>query len=345
MRFLVVSSPHAFATRDVYDGHVAGLRKVLGEEAVRTYDVIKRFRLFHSWTQMIKDAYGEVPRGVRANVLACEPVLGAAVYYDCDVVIIVSPMYFPMSIIETIRKVGKKVWGIFTECPYEDEFWARTQAPYFDRVFVNDRNSIPRFSVFNPDTHYLPHAYNPDKHYPRWDRPNNHQHVVFVGTDFKSRRDLFRDANWADIDFRLYGNWQEVHEEDTLFPYVRHRLIDNHTTAQLYRGAVVGISWHRQERYWDQDGLIDKGEAYSVGPRSYELAACGLYQISDGERQELTDIFGESIPTFDSSESLEREVRWALEHPVERQDLARQQHEAVQGHTFENRAELILNTT
>lgn len=345
MKFLVVSSPHAFATRDVFTGITSGMRKAAGEENVRTYDVIKRYRLFHSWTQMVKDAYGEVPRGVRANVLACEPVLGSSVHYDIDVVIITSPMYFPMSVVELIHKVGKQVWAIFTECPYEDEFWARTQAPYFDKVFVNDRNSVARFSLFNPETYYLPHSYDPDKHFPRiGDRKNNHEHVIFIGTDFQSRRELFRLANWDGIDFRLYGNWQEVHEEDKLFRYVRHRLIDNHTSAQMYRGAVIGVSAHRQERYWDRDGILDDGEAYSVGPRTLELAACGLYQTSDGNRQELFDIFGESISTFDSPESLEREVRWALEHPVERQELAQQQLEAVQGHTFENRAGLMLAT-
>ena len=345
MKLLVVSSPHAFATRDVFTGVISGFRKVLGEENVRSYDVITRYRLFHSWTQMIKDAYGEVPRGLRANVLACEPVLGAAIYNDCDTVVICSPMYFPMSIVTTLHKAGLKVWAIFTECPYEDELWSRTQAPFFDRVFVNDRNSMARFSLFNEETYYLPHSYDPEKHFPReGPLPNDHEHVIFIGTDFKSRRDLFRDTNWEGIDLRLYGNWQEVTEGDTLFRHVRHRLIDNHTSAQMYRGAVVGISFHRKERHWDQEGLLDDGEAYSIGPRTLELAACGLYQISDSERPEMFDIFGDTIPTFDSPESLEREVRWALANPIERQERALLQQQAVQGLTFESRMREVLET-
>ena len=100
---------------------------------------------------------------------------------------------------------------------------------------------------------------------------------------------------------------------------------------------------HRQERHWDFDDRIQLGEAYSVGPRTYELAACGLYQISDGERPELQEIFGDTIPTFSTPEQLEREVRWALANPHERRQQARRQHAAVQGHSVTDRMRTLLD--
>ncbi len=349
MKVLVVSGPHAFATRDVWTGHVAGLREVLGEENVITYDIIPRYNVFHKWTQWLEGELGNVPRPVRANILAAEPIFGAAHFHKVNAVYFVSPMYVPMTLVEMLGDDGFQTWAYFTECPYEDEFWSRAQSAKFTHCFVNDKNSVTTFRAYNPHTHYLPHAYNPIHHWPRWGQvtrwagqPNNHQHVIFVGTDFASRRKLFTKTNWTGIDFRLYGNWQEVKRRNKLFPHVRHRLVDNHTTAQLYRGSVIGISLHRQERYWEADDIIDPGEAYSLGPRTFELAACGLYQISDGQRPELAEIFGGTIPTFESPKELEREVRWALENPIERQKLAVQQWACVRNHTMKDRMTTLL---
>jgi len=344
MRVMIVSSPHAYSTRDVYTGHLAGLRACLGAENVVSYDILHRFNLLHSWTKYLEEEAGFVPRELRANVLASEPVFGAAHFHDIDAVYLISPMYFPMSIVDMLHKDGFKVWAYFTECPYEDEFWSRGQASHFDACFVNDRHSLPRFQVFNPNSYYLAHSYNPAIHHPGREIVNGHEHVIMVGTGFKSRRDFIGGANWEGIDLRVYGTmWNgENREVDwPLFSCVRPRLIENQTTAKIYRGATIGLSMHRAERTFEAEQYIDRGEAYSVGPRTYELAACGLFQISDA-RPELRDIFEDTVPIYQTPADMERLVRYYLENPQERQELAGRQLEAVKPHTVERRmAELL----
>lgn len=341
MRVMIVSSPHAFSTRDVYTGHLAGLRACLGAENVVSYDIIHRFNLFHSWTKWMEEEAGFVPRELRANVLASEPVFGAAHYHEVDAVYIISPMYFPMSIVDMLHKDGFKVWAYFTECPYEDEFWSRGQASHFDACFVNDLYSLPRFQMFNEHSYYLGHAYNPAVHHPGVQPANGHEHVIMVGTGFKTRREFLEEANWEGIDLRLYGGMWDDEEDWVLNPYVRPRLIENGTTARIYRGATIGISMHRAERSFEAEQLIDKGEAYSVGPRTYELAACGLFQISD-HRPEIKDIFDGSVPIYETPQEMERLVRYYLENPKERQELAGRQLEAVKPHTVEQRMAQVL---
>src|SRR3972149_3909831 len=270
MRILVVSGPHAFATRDMFTGHTWGLRQLLGEDNVHTYDIIPRYKLFSLFADVLEEKFGKgnVPREIRANVLAAEPIFAKAHLVRADWVYFLSPMYMPMSFVQLLRADGFKCAVYFTECPYEDHLWASTQAKHFDVCFVNDRNSVTPFQIYNPQSYYLAHSYVPERHWPRWDRVNQHQHVVFVGTNFPSRVRLLEAVDWDGIDLRLYGNWQEVTEDQNLARYVRHRLVDNHTTGQLYRGSVVGLSMHRQERHWDFDDRIQLGEAYSVGPRT-----------------------------------------------------------------------------
>ena len=51
MKILTVASPHAVATRDVFKGHLKGLKQVLGDENVQSYDIIKRFNIFTHFTE------------------------------------------------------------------------------------------------------------------------------------------------------------------------------------------------------------------------------------------------------------------------------------------------------
>ena len=99
-----------------------------------------------------------LPDSFGVNTLACEPVGMAAPFYDCDTVLIVSPQYFPMSVVDVMRKIGIKVAAYFTEAPYEDTLNAPVQASHFDVVFVNDRNSVGLFKSFCDNTYSLPHG-------------------------------------------------------------------------------------------------------------------------------------------------------------------------------------------
>lgn len=336
---MVVASPHEFSTRDVYAGHVNGLRAA-GAEVI-TYDIIPRLNLFHTWVKWLQETAGFVPRELAANVLAAEPVFAAAHVHEVEAVYFISPMYFPMTIVDLLRKDGFKCWSYFTECPYEDEFWARCQSTKFDACFVNDWNSLPRFRAFNRHTEYLPHAYDPTRHHPGRGPASGHEHVVYVGSGFYLRRLFFEAANWDGIDLRLYGWWEDIADDSPLRRCVRNRLIRNEFTARIYRGATIGLSTHRVEKYAGMSAMLDPGEAYSLGPRTYELAACGLFQLSDW-RPELREIFGDSVPVFWSAKEAEHMVRGYLADPTRRQELAGEQHRAIQPHTVEARMRRLL---
>jgi len=340
---MVVASPHAMATRDVYRAHLSGLKKILGNDVV-SFDILSRMNIFQKFTEWMEKEAGYVPREWATNILASEPVLGAALWHEVDVVYLISPMYFPMSIVELMRskRVGLKVWAYFTECPYEDDTWARMQASKFDACFVNDRNSLAKFRAYNPNTHYLGHCYDPDRHYPGRGPTRGHQHVSFVGTGFPERRKFLEQVDWSGIDLRVYGLWEDIQSESPIFPYVKAKLINNEFTASIYRGSSVSVSLHRVERHWGFGDVLDEGEAYSVGPRTYELAACQTYQVSDF-RQELIDIFGDSVPVYRSPKELGQLVRIAIDMtPAELRAVAKKQREAVLPHTAENRMRQLL---
>lgn len=387
LKVLVVGSPHAASTRDVFMGVLKGLSQN-GLAAVKSYDVFPLGEFFANFIAWFKaegitvNMLREIPSPM---LLAYQAVFIAAHHYEVDMVVFVSPQYLPMDIPRLLKKDKFKVIGIFTENPYEDHIDAAQKADNFTHCFVSDLNSVAYWSMFNENTFYLPHSYDPDKHFPWWDAPqhkkrhdihNGHQHVTYVGSGFVRRQryleEMLASKHWGpDIDLRLYGYWPFLmpspesgitlrgpdgnesdrdeyfgdlipREPSPLAPYTRASMVDNAFTARIYRGSAIGINIHRTERWNNNaDVLIDPGEAYSMGPRAVELAACGLFQIADF-RQEIEDVFGDSVPFHSSPEELGRLIRKYLADPAERERLARQQHEAIKGRTFANSMRRVL---
>lgn len=337
--------------------------------SVQSFDVFPLGEFFSTIVEYVREKKISIPmlKEIPSPMtLAYANTFMAAHYYEVDTVVFISPQYLPMEIPALLRKDGFKVVGAFTECPYEDQIDAVQKAQYFDTVFVNDLNSVEYWRPYNPNTHYIPHSYDPDKHFPWWDAPagkvrhdikNGHEHVVYVGSGFSARQKYLEAIDWTGIDLKIYGHWPLLKprddappmyapimptEDSKLIPFVVPKLVENSFTARLYRGAAIGINLHRTER-WSNNAemLIDSGEAYSMGPRGVELAACGTFQVSD-YRQEIVDVFGDACPIARSPEHMGSLIRKYLDDPVRRQELAVRQREAIKERTFANHMRRVL---
>ena len=81
--------------------------------------------------------------------------------------------------------------------------------------------------------------------------------------------------------------------------------------------------------------------AESMNPRGYELAGSGTFFITD-VRPEVTEIFGDLVPTFETSQQLEDQIRYWLAHDEERRQVAERLPDAIAPHTFDDRVEKVL---
>lgn len=77
-----------------------------------------------------------------------------------------------------------------------------------------------------------------------------------------------------------------------------------------------------------------------MGPREVEMAACGMFFLRDPrpEGDELLSM----LPTFTSPQEASERLRYWLEHPTLRQELASKAREAIADRTFSNRAAELL---
>jgi spore maturation protein CgeB len=291
-----------------------------------------------------------------ATNLAAADALAYALEYQVDAVLCITGTLFPPQRADLLRKLGIPVACYGTEAPYFLDL-ERVLAPHYDYWFTQERTAVPALQAAMPNHHafYLPMAYNPETHQPAPIDVGMHADVVFVGGGYPERKQLLDAVDWSDIDLVKLGTLWDVDipairaEQLELGSFARKtdlgkNSIPNTETSAWHRSARIALNMHRQMTFIECDRPIGKAE--SIGPRAYEIPAVGGFCLSDDERPELFDVYGDSAATFKAWDAadLERQVRYWLSHDDEREAKQRAQFEAVQPHTWTARASQILET-
>lgn len=321
MVVMVVGSGALWSTKDVERGAVEGL-KAAGVD-VRWYAYDQRLATSADYLQYVyrraqkRDKTVPKPSAADVQYHALIDVLPRALAQRVDWVLVVSSIFVPKQFLEVMRLAGLRVALLLTESPYNDAEEA-AQAQHADLVWTNERRSVAPLQGVQPRTYYLPHAYRASVHKPLADDDGVPAHdVVFVGTGFPERVTFLEAIDWSGLDVGLYGNWQTLQRKSPLKKFVRGGVVDNQATAALYRRARVGLNLYRASKDWQGKARLAGGEAESLNPRAYELAACGAFHLSD-PRAEVVEKFGTLVPTFNSPEACSDLIRQWIGNDVER---------------------------
>jgi len=165
--------------------------------------------------------------------------------------------------------------------------------------------------------------------------------VIFVGTAFQNRVDLFQAVDWSGIDLGLYGNWRLLPPRSKLRSFVQADELLSESTHAHYRAARVAINVHRGTMGFSKDSM-PVGYAESMNLRCYELAAAGIPFVSD-ERAEMREIFGDLVPTFTDAQTLRAGLdRLLCENEMARAARIAGLREAIRPHDWTARATLLL---
>lgn len=288
-------------------------------------------------------AEGITPPALDVFAYAARGIPGVAMHRGITHMIAVTGSKLPWTIPATLRRGGITCALLATESPYLTRSLEAHVAAAYDVVFTNERRAPALFTQNDPAAvHYLPHAYHPERHRP--DGPRGEPaDVRFVGTLFPERAALFGAVDWGGLSFDCRGVTIDPSVDDvrTVFS----QITPNERTAALYRAAGIVLNHHRTVRQPGDDAHIGAGEAESLGPRAYEIAACRAFQLVDDSRPELADVFGGAVPTYRAGDAadLGRLVRHYHARPGEREHLAAAAAEAVAPHHWGSRAAQILD--
>lgn len=340
MRILLIYPGNLFSTIDVAHGYNRALRErgcdvhaFAYHESLRFYSVA-----LDAWREERPDA--GLPEEAYV-ALASERVAIAAADFEPDIALIVSGLIFGIRGWQLLDRMGVPIAVLLTESPYLDEQQAyMAQTGHARLLFTNDRASVePLEEMTGLPVHYLPHSYDPARHRPLDVSDEYRSDVFFHGTLWPERQAMFTPL--LDLPYRVQiGGINPAQGARQIKP---RQIVDNTDLARFYNGTQIALNHHRTcVGAGDELEHIASGTAWSLGPRAYEIAACGAFQLCDDSRPELREVFGDSVPTYANASDLLDKARYFLHHPAERRDLAEEARHRVEGCTFAERAQNIV---
>jgi spore maturation protein CgeB len=327
----------SWSVADVATGLFSALKRA-GHELIEypLGDHLAHSQAFAAWLWRRNGKAAGIPKPDAADAifLASRDIPYWAARHEVDATLVVTAAYVHPDALAVMQRAGMPVGVVFTETPYD-----RAEVdilPYIRVAWTNERAAVPAFRRINRAVHYLPCAYDPERHRPEGetvpfaDGTPCHD-VVFVGSDFKERVDLLASVDWTGIDLGLYGAWSKAARRSPIGRYVRDGVIDNADAVRLYQRAKIGLNLYRRAE-----------GAESLNPRAVELAACGAFTVSE-YRAEVPEVFGDLVPTFRNGAELEQCIRRWLGDGANRQRLAARLPAAVASRSFDQTAAQVVS--
>lgn len=192
------------------------------------------------------------------------------------------------------------------------------------------------------DVRYLPMAADPSVHRPveltSAEREEFESDVSFVGAGYANRREIFPRLLGHEWSFKLWGNeWGGATDLTSVLQRNGAR-IDTDTCQKVFNASAVNLNLHS----WGGAGFDPEGDF--VNPRTFELAACGAFQLTD-HRSLLPDLFTASeVASVSSSIDLSGEITRWLREPEQRMAMAAAARQRVLAdHTYVHRMRTFLS--
>lgn len=338
MKILICHPGASWATHDVYKGAVDGVRAAGGHVVEWRLDGrIERWHSFlhYLWRKQRREQKGQAwPKPSAGDTLhmATTGLIERALEKHCTDLIVVSAMFLPPNKIELAKRAGLRVWLLCTETPYDIDDELRL-ASMVDGVWTHERAAVEAFRAVNPRVAYLPHAWRPGVHDVAGPAQESPCDVLFCGSYFPERIQWFESIDWSGVDLALYGTTELIPKASPLRAFVRGGLVPNDRLAALARTAAITVNFFRRPA----PGHV----AESLNPRLVEMAAAGCCVISD-DRPEIHEIFGDSLPTFETAAEAGALVRALLADPLRRRACAERARAAVAGATWTARGQQMI---
>jgi spore maturation protein CgeB len=163
--------------------------------------------------------------------------------------------------------------------------------------------------------------------------------VSFMGAGYPNRRLAFRKLIHHGL--KIWGTeWDGDH---VLEPYVQldGRRVSSDECVKIFNGTKINLNLHSSI---NADELVSGGDF--INPRTFELAACGAFQLVD-RRSLMPEAFDDGeLAHFESLEDLDRKIGHFLAHPEERDSyVERARARVLRDHTYEVRMQSLIDFT
>ena len=234
-----------------------------------------------------------------------QAVLAKVEVFEPDLVLCMAQAPLTHQALKRLRKdnVATAMW--FVEDHRLFTYW-KAFAPYYDYFAVIQKEPLLNdLAELDVAALYLPLAALPKLHCPlelsALDLRRYGADISFMGAGYPNRREAFRQL--AHLDFKIWGT--EWDNEYALAPLVQQggARISPEEAVKIYNASKINLNLHSSV---NPKTLVTGGDF--VNPRTFELAACRVFQLVD-ERTLLPELFApDELATFSSMEDLKSKI-------------------------------------
>ncbi len=283
----------------------------------------------------------QLMQGRMADVLS-QWTLATVAESPPDLVLSMAQAPMTLAVLEHLRKKKFLTAMWFVENYRHLTYWQQ-MAPGYEFWFVFQQGAcLDAFRQAGArQVGYLPMAADPDLHCPltlsEEDRRTFGSDVSFVGAGYANRRRLFPALLRHPWSFKLWGNEWEGADELRSVLQLNGARIDTATCMKVFNATAINLNLH------STTGVGLDPQADFVNPRTFELAACGAFQLLD-HRSQLSQFFTEQeMVSFKDFGDVPGLIQQWLADPAARQAMANAARARVLNtHTYVHRMQDLL---
>lgn len=215
-------------------------------------------------------------------------------------------VYYPMAYIsKSAQKLPKEI--INQRQPMPENASLDDDFQNYDVIAVASKTYAKELQNAGIQAHYVPQFTNPDKFLPT-PAEELKTDILFVGSNWHDRTSLLY-ALEDGFEVAVYGfNWQGIVPENMYkAPYIA-----NPELSKYYASAKIVLNDHRPDM--KKYGFINN--------RIYDATAAGALVVSD-YMPEIKEIYGDSVPMYQTKEELKEILTYYLSHEEERLEKAK----------------------
>lgn len=267
-----------------------------------------------------------------------------------DVVLTLHGMHFSPELRKALQGIGIRtaLWAV--DDPYELQ-QSLAYANGFDFVFTVEKEAVPVYYMANvEEVFYLPLGVYPGVFKKEEVPPEYRSDICFIGSAFYNRLQLIDEiAEYlAEKKTLIIGQWWDKLEKyNILKGKIRNQMVPPAEAARFYNGAKINLNLTRaSDAYNRVEGNSFGLQATSPNNRTFEIAACQAFQITDTSRN-LADFYqlDSEIVTFSGATDLIQKIDFYLSHGSEREAIAERAYQrTINEHTYEERLRSLLST-
>nr|WP_287410293.1 glycosyltransferase [Pseudodesulfovibrio sp.] len=277
------------------------------------------------------------------NVVS-QSVLAKVETFEPDMVLSMAQAPLNRQALKRLRRDGVVTAMWFVEDYRLFTYW-KAFAPLYDIFAVIQKGHFfdDLASVGQPNVLYLPLAAQPGFHKPSDLSPVEQRKfgsdISFMGAGYPNRRVAFREL--VKFDFKIWGTeWEGDHVLEPLVQLKGAR-ISSEDCVKIFNATAINLNLHSSVQ---TEELVTGGDF--INPRTFELAACGAFQLVD-KRSLMNDAFNDDeLATFTSISEFTEKIEYFLNHPDDRNEYATKSRTRVlREHTYTKRMRTLMEFT